>query len=256
MMTKDYYKVLGVEQSATPEAIKKAYRKLAVKYHPDKNNGEDAKFKEINAAYETLSDVHKRRAYDGQSMGGPNRFGFDVNDFFKQHFGGVGSRTVHNIPRKGQDVQTRVTVSLYDVVSESSKNVSLTFKDVCTKCEGTGVEIKETCSVCKGTGAVSRVVNFNGVQMSTSIPCDSCRGLGFISKKNCAACSNGTINMTRDFDFTIPPGSNNGTVLRFQGKGGSGINGGPAGDVFVKLDLRMPNKKYMSNEQLSALKGL
>jgi molecular chaperone DnaJ len=256
-MTKDYYKILGVEQSATPEEIKKAYRKLAIKYHPDKNNGEDAKFKEINTAYETLSDTHKRRAYDGQGMGGPNRFGFDVNDFFSQHFGGGHSnRNRQNIPRKGQDVQIRVSVSLYEVIAETSKDVSITFQDVCTKCEGTGVEIKETCPTCKGAGVVSKVANYNGVHMTTNVPCDNCRGRGFLAKKHCTACTNGTINVSRDFDFTIPPGSNNGTVLRFQGKGGAGTNGGPAGDVFVKLDLRIPNKQYMSEEQLAALKGL
>lgn len=255
-MSKDYYKTLGVEQHATPEEIKKAYRKLAVKYHPDKNDGKDDKFKEINTAYETLSDASKRRNYDAQSMGGPNRFGFDVNDFFSQHFGGGHARNMQNAPRKGQDVQVRVAVSLYEVVSESSKDVSINFQDLCTKCDGTGVEVKETCPTCKGSGAVSKVSNFNGMRMATNAPCDTCRGQGFLAKKHCTSCNNGTINVTKDFDFQIPPGANNGTVLRFQGKGGSGINGGPSGDAFVKLDLRMPNKQYMSDEQLAALKGL
>jgi len=252
-MVKDYYKVLGVGREATPEEIKKAYRKLAVKYHPDKNNGEDAKFKEINTAYETLSDHAKKQSYDFQGTGGPQRFGFDVNDFFSQHFGG-NSRRLY--PKKGQDVQVRVAVSLYELVGELSKEVSITFKDTSKKCEGTGAELRDTCATCRGTGSINRVANFNGMRMNTNVSCDVCSGRGFIVKKVCASCTGGAVTINKEFDFQIPPGSNNGSVLRFQGRGGEGSNGGPTGDVFVKLDLRMPNKAHMTDDQLASLKGL
>ncbi len=252
-MVKDYYGVLGVERGATPEEIKKAYRKLAVKYHPDKNNGEDTKFKEISAAYETLSNVNKRQEHDFQGAGNSSRFGFDVNDFFSHHFGGNSSRVY---PQKGQDIQVRVQVSLYEMVSELSKDVNLTFKDVCKKCDGTGAEVRDSCGTCKGSGVVNRVANFNGMRMNTNAPCAACQGRGYTIKKVCTSCSKGFTTINKEFDFKIPPGSNNGTVLRFQGRGGAGSNGGPSGDVFVKLDLRMPNKQHITDEQLKTLKGL
>ncbi len=252
-MVKDYYSILGVERGATPEEIKKAYRKLAVKYHPDKNNGEDTKFKEISAAYETLSNVDKRQEHDFHGGGGPSRFGFDVNDFFNQHFGGNSSRVY---PQKGQDIQVRVQVSLYEMVAELSKDVNLTFKDVCKKCDGTGAEVRDPCGTCGGSGVINRVANFNGMRMNTNAPCAACQGRGYAIKKVCTSCTKGFTIINKDFDFKIPPGSNNGTVLRFQGRGGAGSSGGPSGDVFVKLDLRMPNKQHMTDAQLKTLKGL
>ncbi len=255
-MRKDPYSVLGVDRSASKDDIKKAYRKLAMKYHPDKNEGNkdaEAKFKELSTAYETLSDVGKKQAYDNPGMSGNSRFGFNVDDFFKDHFGG---QTRHNFPRKGQDVRGQVNVSLYEMLSEGKKEVDLNFSDICNKCEGTGVEIKTTCPSCNGSGAVNSVVNFNGMHMTTNIPCRACAGRGFIAKKSCTVCNGGNIKVNRKFDIDIPPGSNNGSILRFQGKGRAGSNGGGNGDLFIKLNLILPTKQALTKEQLDSLKGV
>lgn len=257
-MNKDHYATLEVSKTATQDEIKKAYRKLALKYHPDKNGGDDVKFKEINSAYEILSDLGKRQAYDGQSMGGGHsRFGFDVNEFFSHHFGGgFANNHPRDFPMKGQDIQLQVSVSLHDIVSEITKEVNITFKDICADCDGSGVEIKETCSVCRGSGNISQVVDYGGMQVNRNAPCIACGGRGFKANKFCTSCNGGYVTTNKKIDFTIPPGANNGTVLRFQGRGGSGVNGGPNGDVFIKLELKIPNKRNITPEQLNLLKDL
>lgn len=250
----DYYSVLNISKEASQEEIKKAYRKLAQKYHPDKSGGDDDKFKKINEAYETLSDPAKRRAYDNPNEG----FGFDMSDFFHNHFGGrANTRPQGPRPEMGQDVKVHVSISFYELVMESSKDINISYKDCCSSCEGTGASERDTCSECKGAGMVTKVVNMQGMQMSSAQTCTSCRGMGFKTIAKCSDCQGrGFINQSRSFTFTIPPNANDGSVLRFSGQGGKGRFGGPNGSIFVKLNLQKPNKNDLTEEQLNVLKDL
>ncbi len=248
---KDYYKVLGVTPNATDEEIKKAFRKLALLHHPDKNNGDDTKFKEINDAYQILSDPQKRNQHDNPRSGFSD---FDINDFFKNHFGMGGQHNRQNFPTPGQDVNIKVPVSIYDILSGATKNIKFTLADPCQKCAGTGASERTTCNVCNGMGSTEQIVMQFNVRMMTQVPCKHCSGRGFTVKTKCTSCDSGRVIVEKEIDVAIPNGATHGSVLRFMGKGGIGKNGGPNGNVFVQLHLVLPSIDKVTPEQLKVLK--
>ena len=254
-MSKDYYSILGVDKSASADNIKKAYRKLAKKHHPDKNAGDEkaeAKFKEINEAYETLSDLDKKSSYDNPSMGG---FG-NMDDFVSQHFG-FGRRNNNQVrPRKGGDLSDLLHVSINDIIKGTKKTLKFEFKDLCCDCNGTGASSMETCNDCNGNGMVQTIRQHGNTRMASMHPCPTCMGQGRIKKGNCSKCSNGTIYAEVKLSVKLPKGVEHGTVLRMTGKGMNGIYGGPKGDFYVKLHVDLPNYDKLTETEQKILETI
>lgn len=260
---RDYYEVLGVPRGASPNDIKKAYRKLANKYHPDHNPGDkeaEAKFKEINEAKDVLSDPEKRERYDtyghvedipqagGQGFGG---FG-DFGDIFETFFGGGGfggrtQRRSPNAPRRGTDLETSIRITLETAFRGGSRTIEIPREENCSACDGTGAEPGskvEICPDCHGKGQIERAQNTPFGQMVQVVTCPRCRGKGKIVSDPCKKCGGtGRVRAQKKIDVTIPKGVYTGTRLRLQGKGEAGINGGPDGDLFILLDV-MPDKRF------------
>lgn len=260
---RDYYEVLGISKNATDDEVKKAYRQLAKKYHPDLNPGNaeaEAKFKEVNEAYEVISDKEKRAKYDrfghagvdpnyGAGAAGGSPFGVDMDfgDIFSSvfgGFGGFGSRrgSNPNAPRRGADVETTVNISFDEAAKGCKKEISYNSVVTCKECSGTGAQkgtSPKTCSVCSGRGqvTVNQRTPFGVVQ--TSRVCDACRGKGVVVENPCKACSgNGRVKKNRKIEINIPAGINDEQMLNVSGQGSSGTNGGPAGDVHVYVNVR------------------
>ena len=259
----NYYKILGVEKSASPDDIKKSYRKLAVKYHPDKNEGDkvcEDKFKEISEAYEVLSDPAKKSEYDNPtvnshaSFGGRNFGKTSMEEMFAQHF--TRRRPPENRPIVGGDIQQTIKVSIYDILSESKKEVHVDFVDVCSKCNATGAESLDHCSDCNGMGMVQSSHMNGNSRMIAMQPCMTCQGAGKIRKGTCKHCSGGRIQSKVDVVFTVPKNANHGTTLRLQGKGMNGIHGGPKGNLYVQLHLELPKLDSLSDKQKKVLKDI
>ena len=246
--TKDYYDVLGVKKDASTDEIKKAYRKMARKFHPDLNPGVKAaekKFKEINEAYEVLSDAKKRAEYDqfgktpfeGAGFEGFGASGFDfgsggVGDIFSDLFGGFGQREV---PLKGSDLSTHLDISLEEAYSGVTKTINATREVSCKGCGGTGAEAYQTCSSCKGAGSIQQS---RGV-FRLSQPCPVCKGRGKMITKACKACrGNGSTVATETIKVKIPPGADTGSRVRLKGMGGAGAKGGHPGDLYIELSVR------------------
>lgn len=263
---RDFYEVLGVDRSASDDELKKAYRKAAKKYHPDLNPGDkeaEARFKEVNEAYEILSDQEKRSRYDqfghagvdpnysaggygggfGGGFGGFGDFG-DIGDIFSSIFGGGfgGGRANPNAPRRGGDVTTSVTISFEEAAKGCKKKVKVTSIDGCTDCHGTGAAdgtTPKSCPTCHGTGHVKVVQRTPFGQMQTQRPCDQCRGSGKIIEKPCRTCGGkGKVRRTREEEINIPAGIDDSQILVVRGKGDAGINGGPAGDLNISVNVR------------------
>lgn len=262
MAKRDYYEVLGLSKGASAQEIKKAYRKLSKQYHPDINKEPDAdvKFKEITEAYEILSDDNKKAQYDqfghaafGQGAGGAGGFGGfggfgggfsgadfdDLGDIFSSFFGGGGRRRNPNAPRQGEDLLQRLHLSFKDAVFGTKKVVKLR-KDVeCDKCHGSGAKNSsdvQTCHNCGGSGVETYVQNSVFGQVQSQRSCSSCHGTGKIIKDKCAHCfGKGHNNKEVEYEVEIPAGIKTGQRVRLQGKGGPGINGGPAGDLFIEV---------------------
>ena len=251
---RDYYEVLGVDKNADDATIKKAYRNLAKKYHPDMHPGDkeaEAKFKEASEAYAVLSDADKRRQYDqfGHSAfdGGAGGAGFDFSgmdfsdifsDLFGDFFGG-GARRTSNGPMKGQNIHTSVSVSFEEAAFGCEKEIELTLKDECPTCHGSGAKPgtqKKTCTKCGGKGKVVMTSQsfFGTVQNVTS--CPECHGSGQIIVDKCTEChGTGYISKRKKIAISIPAGIDNGQRVRIQDKGEPGINGGPRGDLLVEV---------------------
>ncbi|GAB3130829.1 molecular chaperone DnaJ [Microbispora hainanensis] len=271
-LEKDYYAVLGVPKTASADEIKKAYRKLARKYHPDANPGNketEEKFKEVSEAYDVLSDVKRRKEYDeartlfGSGVGGfagaggprgaGGGFNFDLGDLFGGsgsgdrigdlfgglfNRGGPGTRTTTARPRRGQDVESEVTLSFGEAVDGSTVSLRLTSSAACTACGGTGAKAGTTprvCPTCEGTGAASR----NLGNFAFSEPCRDCRGRGLVVDDPCPVCEgSGRGKSTRTIQARIPAGVGDGQRIRIKGKGAPGENGGPAGDLYVLVHVK------------------
>ena len=260
---RDYYDVLGIEKGASDAEIKKAYRSLAKKYHPDvnpDNKDAEAKFKEVNEAYEVLSDSDKRAKYDqyghaafdpagggfgGGGFGGFGGFGggFDVDlgDIFGSIFGGGSSRQRRNGPQRGDDIELNVTVSFEEAVFGCKKKISFQRQAKCSSCGGSGSADgkSETCPNCRGTGQRRVMQNLGGMQFQSTTTCDTCRGTGKYIKTPCQKCrGTGFERTTKDLTVDIPAGINHGNGLRIRGAGHEGKNGGPAGDAIVMVSVR------------------
>ncbi|MCR5756007.1 MAG: molecular chaperone DnaJ [Acetatifactor sp.] len=254
---RDYYEVLGVDKNADDAAIKKAYRVLAKKYHPDMNPGDaeaEKKFKEASEAYAVLSDPEKRRQYDQfghaafeQGGGGPGGFDFTGADFsdifsdiFGDFFGGGRSRGARNNgPMKGANLRTSVRLTFEEAVFGCKKEIELTVKESCKTCNGTGAKpgtTPETCPKCKGNGqVVFTQQSFFGTVRNVQT-CPECQGSGKVIKEKCADCSGtGYIPMRKRYSVDIPAGIDSGQSTRMPGLGEPGINGGPRGDILVEV---------------------
>ena len=260
---RDYYEVLGVDKSASDTDIKKAYRGLAKKYHPDVNPGDkdaEAKFKEVNEAYEVLSDAEKKAKYDqfghaafdptaGAGAGGYGGFGgfgggFDVDlgDIFGSFFGGGGgSRQRRNGPQRGEDIEVSVTVSFEEAVFGCKKDISFQKYVKCASCSGSGSSDgkNETCPTCRGTGQRRVMQNLGGMQFQSTTTCDMCRGTGKYIKNPCQKCrGNGFERISKKLTVNVPAGIDHGKGLIIRGEGNDGKNGGIAGDVIVMVSVR------------------
>lgn len=259
---RDYYQVLGVDKSASADDIKKAYRKLAMKYHPDRNPGDksaEEKFKEVGEAYEVLSDADKRSRYDSYGFAGvdpnfnPNAgggfgggfggAGFDFGDIFGDFFGGgASSRSAsQNAPRRGENVMARLELTFEEAAFGCEKEVSAPRIENCPTCHGTGsADGKiETCSRCHGTGQEQVVQSFMGMRMQTATTCSQCGGRGKIIKTPCSTCKGkGKVRKNNRVKVTVPAGIDNGQTLRVRSEGCVGANGGPNGDLLVEVRVK------------------
>jgi len=253
---RDYYEVLGVDKSAGDADIKKAYRRLARKYHPDVNKEADAetKFKEVQEAYEVLSDSQKRAQYDrfGHQTGQQGGFGgfegggfegFDFNDIFSSFFGGGGQRAQSraNQPRKGQDIHKRMKVSFDEAVKGGKKNIRTTVYEECTSCHGSGAHSKDdikTCSQCGGSGTVTMEQQTMFGRTRTQTTCPKCSGSGKEIKKKCETChGEGVVGKEKTVSVNIPEGIDTNNQLRMPGFGHKGVNGGPNGDLYIVFEV-------------------
>lgn len=256
---RDYYEVLGVAKTATPEELKKAYRKLAIQYHPDKNPGDktaEEKFKEAAEAYDVLSDPQKRQRYDQfghEGVGGASGGGFDagmsMQDIF-DHFGPIfgggrfsdffgGGRSNARRTRKGSDLRVRVKLTLKEVVTGVEKKIKVRKHVACKHCNGTGAEDGSftTCTTCNGTGNVMRVQNTMLGRLQTQSPCPTCGGEGKVISKKCSHCGGeGVVSDEEVVTINIPAGVGEGMQLTVPGKGSAPRHGGVNGDLYVLIE--------------------
>ena len=267
-MAKNYYDILGVQKGASSDDIKKAYRKLAHQYHPDKGNGNAEKFKEVNEAYQILSNTEKRNQYDqygqtfeqaqrnGGGFGGGNPFGgfsqgagdfeFDLGDIFGDIFGfGGGGRTSRRT--RGVDLEMALTLTFEEAVFGADKKVVLQKKDACTTCSGSGAapgsKIIE-CSKCHGSGKIRTNQRVLFAQFASVVACDMCDGEGKIPEEPCRVCSgSGIFERTKTLEVHIPAGVDEGQRIRISGEGEVGYRGSQSGDLFLVLHIK-PHKQF------------
>ena len=263
---RDYYEILGVGKTAGDEDIKKAYRQLAKKYHPDLNPGDkvaEQKFKEVNEAYEVLSDKDKRTRYDqfghagvdpnfsgaggfGGGFGGAGGFDFgDLGDIFSDFFGGFGGtgrRANPNAPRRGGDLHTSCTIGFFEACKGTKQTLNVAHQETCSDCHGTGAaggKEPQTCPDCGGSGQVRVTQRTPLGTISTTRTCSRCSGKGQVITDPCKKCSgSGRVRVSRKIEVNIPAGIDDGQTISIRGQGDSGINGGPAGDLNVTVTVR------------------
>jgi len=244
----DYYAVLGVDREATPEEIKKAYRRLARTLHPDVNPDEEERFKEVTKAYEVLSDPRKRELHDlgGDpfSTGGGFGSGFGFSDIMDAFFGGGGGagRGPRPRQRRGQDALIRVEIDLVEATFGVTRDLQVETATTCPTCQGGGAAAgtsPRVCDVCQGRGEVQQVTRSFLGQVMTSRPCAGCQGFGSVIPHPCPGCGgDGRVRTRRSLSVKIPPGVDTGTRIQLTGEGESGPGGGPAGDLFVEIEER------------------
>ncbi|MDO4684434.1 MAG: molecular chaperone DnaJ [Candidatus Saccharibacteria bacterium] len=271
MSKRDYYEVLGVSKTASEDEIKKAFRKAAVKYHPDKEGGDETKFKEVNEAYEVLKDKQKRQRYDqfGHAGVGGAGGGFGGNPFEGFDFGGFGGQNVHfdfgdgglgdifgqffgggaagqsARARRGKDVETQVTLSFEEAVFGTEKELSLDMMDECSHCHGDRAEPghgMKNCETCKGSGQIPRIMNTMFGQIQQSVTCQTCEGRGRVPEVACRVCKGaGTERRKQTFTIKIPAGIDDGATIRLRERG-EAVAGGPKGDLYVHIRVKAHKK--------------
>jgi molecular chaperone DnaJ len=268
----DFYALLGVSREATEADIKKAYRKLAMEFHPDRNSAGDAesRFKEITEAYEVLRDPQKRAAYDrygkaglGGSGGGFGYHHVDLSEalnIFMRDFGGMGGFESlfgggrRQDTRRGQDVRVTVKLSLQEVATGVKKNVKLKTLDRCSNCSGSGAKPgtkPTTCSTCNGSGEVRRATQSMFGQFVAVTPCPTCAGEGTVITQPCEVCrGEGRVRSERTVTVEIPAGVSTNNYLTLRGQGAAGPRNGPAGDLLVMLDIRQDDRFERHNDDL------
>lgn len=276
---RDYYEVLGVSRDASQEEIKKAYRRLARKHHPDANPDDpdaETRFKEINEAYQTLSSPEKRRAYDqfGQTAGGTGTGGFegfnasdfggfsdfeDLNDIFEAFFGGGGTRTRGRRAARGRDLEVVLELDFEQAAFGCTEEVVISRSERCPTCEGSGARPgsqPKTCPGCNGTGRVSSTRSTPLGQFVASRTCPECHGRGEVIEDYCPECmGRGTVRRKRTVEVNVPAGVESGMRLRLAGEGESGSNGAPRGDLYVRVRVRRhPVFSREGNDVHSAVK--
>ena len=266
---RDYYEVLGLSKGADEASIKKAYRTLAKKYHPDMNpdNAEaEQKFKEVNEAYIVLSDPDKKAKYDqfghaafdqtaGGGYGGYGGFSDfgDIGDIFSSFFGGGfggfggSSSSRRNAPQRGEDIGVHITLTFEEAAFGVKKDITYKKIQKCDECHGSGAQKgthAETCSACGGSGQRRVMQRMGGMQFQTTVTCDSCRGTGKIIKNPCSNCSGtGYVRINKTLSVDIPAGIDNGERIALRGQGSDGRNGGPAGDLIISVTIK-PHKIF------------
>lgn len=277
-MGKDYYKILGVEKSASQDEIKKAFRKLAHKYHPDKPTGDEAKFKEVNEAFQVVGNEEKRKQYDqfgatfdqqggfggGMSWedfmraargggGGFSNFdfgGIDLGDIFGDLFG-FGGRSRGSRTRRGNDIQVDIQLEFEEAVFGVEKEIRLTKNNDCDVCAGSGVEPgskMNTCNTCKGQGQVRRVQQTILGAMQSVAVCPDCGGQGEKAEKLCKHCGgDGRVRSESKYKVKIPAGIDDGEAIRLSGKGESAGNGGMTGDLYIRVHVKA-NTKFVRRD--------
>lgn len=267
MSKRDYYEVLGVSKDASDDELKKAFRKAAVKYHPDKDGGDEAKFKEVSEAYEVLKDKQKRQRYDqfghagvggASGGGGGNPFegfggfgnqGFEFNfgdgglgDIFGQFFGGGQQQRG---PQRGRDVETQIQLSFEEAVFGVERDMSFDMEDECSHCHGTTVEPGhelKTCPTCKGAGQQTRVMNTMFGAIQQAVTCETCRGRGKVPEKVCTVChGSGTERRKQTITLKVPAGIDDGATIRLKERG-EAIANGPKGDLYVHIRVKAHKK--------------
>lgn len=268
MSKRDYYEVLGVNKNASADEIKKAFRKLAVAYHPDKEGGDEAKFKEVNEAYEVLKDQQKRQRYDqfghagvGGDSGGARGFSgnpfegfggqnvhFDfgdggLGDMFSQFFGGGNQR--QREPRRGRDVEATLSLTFEQAIFGVEQTVELDMDDECSHCHGTTVEpgySTKVCPTCKGAGQQTRVMNTLFGQIQQAVTCETCKGTGKVPEKVCTVCKGkGTERRKQTITIKIPAGIDDGATIRLKERG-EAVGGGSRGDLYVHIQVKAHKK--------------
>ena len=261
---RDYYEVLGVEKNASADEIKKAYRKSAMKYHPDRNPGDkeaEEKFKELGEAYEVLSNDEKRSRYDqfgfagvdpnygagqgggtyGGGFGGFGDFGDIFGDIFGSAFGGGGRAQNRNAPRRGENVGARLELTFEEAAFGCEKEVTVQRIENCAACSGSGSAdgVVETCATCRGAGQVRTTQNFMGMQMQSTAVCPNCGGQGKVIKTPCTTCrGKGKVRRNQKIRVKVPAGVDAGQSVRVRGEGCVGVNGGPNGDVLAEVYIK------------------
>ena len=261
---RDFYEVLGVSKTATDEELKKAYRKLAKKYHPDMNPGDkeaEAKFKEVNEAYEVLSDKDKRAKYDqfghagvdpnfgagGYGGGGFDMGDIDLGDLFGSFFGGgfgggFGGQQRASTPQRGESLRANLTISFEEAAFGCKKEIELSRTEECQDCHGSGCQpgtTAEVCPDCRGAGVVRIQRGGGGFAFTSTAPCQRCRGTGKIIHSPCKSCGGaGVTRKKRRIEVNIPAGINEGQAISVRGQGNAGKNGGPSGDLIVGIRIK------------------
>ena len=270
MSKRDYYEVLGVSKGASDDELKKAFRKAAVKYHPDKDTGDEAKFKEVNEAYEVLKDKQKRQRYDQfghagvggasgngagyggnpfEGFGGASSQGFEFNfgdgglgDIFGQFFG--GSQSTRG-PQRGRDVEVEIQLSFEEAIFGVEHQLSLDLEAICEHCDGSTVEpgsSMKTCDTCKGAGQQTRVMNTMFGAIQQAVTCETCGGKGKIPEKVCTVChGRGTKRKKQDIKVKIPAGIDDGSTIRLKERG-EAIGNGQTGDLYVHIRVKAHKK--------------
>lgn len=268
-MARDYYQILGVSKDAGEAEIKKAYRKLAHTYHPDKKGGDEAKFKEVNEAYQTLSDPQKRQQYNqfGSSYqqatggaggfsgfgGGSQGFSFDdifggggFEDVFSDVFGAGGARGGSRRQARGRDIEIAVDISLEEAYTGIAKTIDLDLNTACEACDGTGAQNKKTkqCPTCRGNGFVEQQVRTMLGTFNQRVTCSTCQGKGTIPESNCKSCQGtGVKRQKKSIKIEIPKGISNGQTLEMRGEGEATPYGGANGNIYIHISVK-PHKKF------------